>query len=391
MLPLLSGLRIIDLTAIVLGPYATQILGDLGADVIKVEPPDGDSMRAIPPIAEPGLSAVFANNNRNKRSLAIDLKSPDGKDVLRRLISTADALVHNMRQDALDRLGFGYEAVRSTNSKLIYCAAVGFGSAGPYAGRPAYDDVIQAASGLAGLFELRDGVPALAPTIAADKVAGLHLVYAVLAALLHRERTGGEGRYVEVPMFETMASFLLTEHLAAATFEDDGKVGYRRVLSPNRKPYRTRDGWIAVLPYTPAHWKKALPAIGRSDLVNETWLSHQTTLSERMPELYGMLAKVLPQRSSADWLATFGELDIPCAPVNSLPDLMQDPHLQAVRFFEPRFSTPTPIKRALDQPVVVGGIEREQDVAPPRLGSANEALMQELGFSDIEIARILKT
>jgi crotonobetainyl-CoA:carnitine CoA-transferase CaiB-like acyl-CoA transferase len=257
---------------------------------------------------------------------------------------------------------------------------VGFGSAGPYAGRPAYDDVIQAASGLAALFELRDGEPALAPTIAADKVAGLHLVYAVLAALLHRERTRGEGRYVEVPMFEALASFLLTEHLGEATFAEDGKVGYRRVLSPNRRPYKTSDGWIAVLPYTPAHWRKALPAIGRADLAEAQWLGHQTSLSERMPELYGMLAQVLPTRTSAEWLATFTTLDIPCAPVNTLPDLMRDPHLRAVGFFEPTFTEPGPIKRTLAQPMRVSGLERSPDDPPPKLGAANAELMRELGL-----------
>jgi len=390
MLPLLSGFRIVDLTAIVLGPYGTQILGDLGADVIKVEPPDGESMREVPPIAQPGLSALFANINRNKRSLAIDLKSAEGKEVLRRLITTADALVHNMRQDALDRLGFSFAEVAAINPRIQYCAAVGFGSAGPYAGRPAYDDVIQAASGLAGLFELRDGVPALAPTIAADKVAGLHLVYAVLAALLHRERHGGGARYVEVPMLEALASFLLAEHLDAATFSEDGNVGYRRVVSPNRKPYKTADGWIAVLPYTPAHWRKALPVIGHAALTSEAWLETQTGVAERMPELYAMLAKALPAHSSAYWLETFGKLDIPCARVSSVSDLLRDPHLTAVGFFTPRYAEPSPIKRALAQPVQVSDMKHGPDRLPPAVGQGSAELLAELGYTTAEIERFAR-
>ena len=212
MIPILDGYRIIDLTAVILGPYGAQILGDLGADVIKVESPDGDNMRPISPTAAPGMSALFANNNRNKRSVVLDLKSAAGKRALVALIKTADILVHNMRQDALDKLGFGFDAVRAIKPDLIYCAAVGFGRDGPYAGRPAYDDVIQAASGLAGLSELRDGTPVYAPSIIADKVTGLHLAYAVLAAVLQKERKGTPPGYVEIPMFETMVAFNLNEH-----------------------------------------------------------------------------------------------------------------------------------------------------------------------------------
>ena len=218
MFPILKGIRILDLTAVILGPFGAQILGDLGADVIKIEGPEGDNMRPIAPVAAPGLSALFANNNRNKRSVRLDLKTTGGRRALEKLIPTADVLVHNMRQDALDKLGFGFEAARALNAKLIYCAAVGYGRDGPYAGRPAYDDVIQAASGFAGLVQMRDGVPQYAPSIIADKVTGLHLVYAVLAALLHRERTGSVPGYVEIPMFEAMVAFNLKEHLSAATW-----------------------------------------------------------------------------------------------------------------------------------------------------------------------------
>ncbi len=213
MYPLLKGLRIVDITSIVLGPFATQILGDLGAEVIKIEPLEGDMIRTVPPRGAPGIGAIYANNNRNKRSLAVDLKQDSGKDVLRRLIKSADALVHNMRQDALDRLGFGWDAVHALNPRLVYCAALGYGSDGPYSGKPAYDDIMQASAGLATLSAMRDGTPAYHPTVTADKVAALHTVYAVLAALLHRERTGGQGQLVEMPMLEAMVAFTLNEHL----------------------------------------------------------------------------------------------------------------------------------------------------------------------------------
>src|SRR6476661_3581225 len=353
MIPLLKGLRILDLTSVILGPSATQILGDLGADVIKIEPPEGDSMRPVAPVAAPGISAIFANNNRNKRSVALDLKSEAGRAALMKLLPTVDALVHNMRQEAIDKLGFTFNAVRAANPKIVYAAAVGFGRHGRYAGKPAYDDVIQAASGFAGLFQMRDGAPLYTPSIAADKVSGLHLAHAVLAALLYRERSGKTPGYVEVPMFELMAAFCLSEHLSHATFEDEGKVGYVRVLSRGRKPYKTKDGWIAVLPYTERGWTKVLTEIGRPEATKLAWFKNPTERSQRVDELYAMLAEVLPSRTTADWLATFERLDVPHSPVRTPQDLMSDPHLADVGFFETRFASETPVKRTLRQAVNV--------------------------------------
>lgn len=390
MLPLLSGIRIIDLTAIILGPFATQTLGDLGADVIKIEPPEGDSMRAIPPVAAPGLSAVFANHNRNKRAMALDLKSAHGKEVLRRLIATADVLVHNMRQEAIDRLGFSFEAARAINPKLIYCAAIGYGRDGPYAGQPAYDDVIQAASGFAGLFQMRDGEPAFAPSIVADKIVGLYTVYAVLAALVHRERMGGAARYVEVPMFEAMTAFSLSEHLAEATFDPDGKLGYHRALFKARKPYRTSDGWMAVLPYTTAHWTRVIGELGRNDIATAPWFLDITERSRRTNELYALLAERLVGKTTAEWLAVFHRLDVPAARVNLPDDLPRDPHHQAVGLFRANFRDATPVRQALRLPISVSGIATEPDGAPPALGADTAAIMTELGFSPEEIAAVAK-
>jgi crotonobetainyl-CoA:carnitine CoA-transferase CaiB-like acyl-CoA transferase len=388
MIPLLKGFRIIDVTAVILGPYATQILGDLGADVIKIEPLDGDSMRAVPPIATPGMSALFANNNRNKRSLALDLKQPAAKAVLRRLIETSDALVHNMRQEAFDRLGFGVAAVRAINPKLVYCAAVGFGSDGPYAGRPAYDDVVQAMSGFAGLFSMRDGEPALAPSIVADKVVGLHVVYAVLAALLQRERSGGNGHAIEVPMFEAMTAFVMNEHLDAATFAADGKFGYARALAVQRRPYRTADGWIAVLPYTLPQWRRALEILARPEMRDAPWLIDAGQRNQRAPELYEIVKAALPARTSTEWLALFEAADIPCGRVNAPKDLPDDPHLRQVGLFTANFDRPTAVTRTLNQAVRFDGAAKVADRPPPDLGSENLQILQELGFDDTEIAHL---
>lgn len=389
MIPLLKGLRILDLTSVILGPYATQILGDLGAEVIKVEPPEGDSMRPVAPVAAPGLSAIFSNFNRNKRSVALDLKSEAGKTALRKLLPTADVFVHNMRQEAMDKLGFTFNAVREANPRIIYAAAIGYGRHGRYAGKPAYDDVIQAASGFAGLFQMRDGAPLYAPTIAADKVSGLHLAYAVMAALLYRERTGEVPGYVEVPMFELMAAFSLSEHMSAATFEDKGKVGYVRVISPSRKPYKTKDGWVGVLPYTQRNWTKILAEIGRADVAEFAWFKNATERSRRVDELYDILAVALVNRTTAEWLAIFERLDIPSQPVRLPNDLINDPHLNDVGFFKTNFGDETPVMRTLRQAVNVEAVEASPDLAPPLLGADTADVLRAAGCSEAEIAAAL--
>lgn len=390
MIPLLKGLRILDLTTVILGPYATQILGDLGAEIIKVEPPEGDSMRPVAPVAAPGISAIFANSNRNKRSVMLDLKTEAGRAALLKLIPTADAFVHNMRQQALDKLGFTYQAVRAANPSIVYAAAVGFGRHGRYAGRPAYDDVIQAASGFAGLFQMRDGTPVYAPSIAADKVSGLHLAYALLAALLYRERTGKTPGYLEVPMFEVMAAFSLCEHMGDATFNEGGKVGYARVLSRGRRPHKTKDGWVAALPYTERHWTKILTEIGRTDVIGQAWFKSATDRSRRVDELYEILGSALPARTTAEWLVVFERLDIPSQPVRTPNDLLTDPHLDDVDFFAANFDRETPVKRTIRLAMNVEDVGREPDVPPAPLGADTADVLREAGCTDTEIADVLE-
>jgi crotonobetainyl-CoA:carnitine CoA-transferase CaiB-like acyl-CoA transferase len=386
MLPLLKGIRILDLTAVILGPYATQTLGDLGAEVIKVEPLEGESMRPVPPIAD-GLSALVANNNRNKRSLSLDLKSKQGIGVVKKLLPTVDVFVHNMRQESVDRLGLSFDVARSLNPGLVYCAAVGFGGAGPYAGRPAYDDIIQSASGLAGLFGMRDGKPAITPNIIADKITGLTVVYAILAALLNRERNGAAAVYVEVPMFETMVAFLMNEHMGAATFEDGGSMGYHRVLARDRRPFQTKDGWIGVLPYSKDNWSRMLEIVGRTDVIGP-WFEDPTERSKRMPELYSLIAGEFLRKTSAEWLAALENADIPCSRVNTPLDLLDDPHLKAVGMFEPSFAAPTPAQRTLRFPITYRGVPKAPDRPAPLLGQHNAEILAELGYDAAAIAEL---
>jgi crotonobetainyl-CoA:carnitine CoA-transferase CaiB-like acyl-CoA transferase len=306
-----------------------------------------------------------------------------------KLIATGDAFVHNMRQEAMDKLGFTFNAVRAANPRIVYAAAIGFGRHGRYAGKPAYDDVIQAASGFAGLFQMRDGAPLYAPSIAADKVSGLHLAYALLAALLYRERSGEAPGYVEVPMFELMAAFSLCEHLGAATFEDGGKVGYVRVLSPSRKPYKTRDGWVGVLPYTERNWTKILHEIGRPDVAELAWFKDATERSKRVDELYALLAGALIARSTAEWLATFERLDVPHSPVRTPQELLSDPHLADVGFFETNFVGGTPVTRTLRQAVNVEDVAGERDLPPPPLGADTADVLRAAGCSEAEIGAVM--
>ncbi len=332
----LAGVRVLDLTAVVLGPLATQILADYGADVIKIEPPEGDLMRANGVSRQRGMSSIFMAINRNKRSLAIDLKQPDGVAALLRLLPTVDVLVHNMRTAAIDRLGLGPAACTAINPQLIYCLATGFGESGPDAGKPAFDDVIQAACGLAGLVgTLRDdGRPDYVPSLIADKTTGLVLANAVLAALFERSRSG-LGQVVEVPMFETMVAFTLAEHLGGLSFEPaTAPAGYARLLAGGRKPVPTLDGHVALLPYTGQHWRRFFHHLGRDDLSDKYSVDDRHARNAQVKALYADMAALTRTLSTAALLAICAELDIPATRIWRIDELPQHPHLQAVFLFQ---------------------------------------------------------
>jgi crotonobetainyl-CoA:carnitine CoA-transferase CaiB-like acyl-CoA transferase len=331
----LAGVRVLDLTAVVMGPSATQMLGDLGADVIKIEPPGGDSMRWVGPSHHPSMGPLYLQANRNKRSVVMDLKSAEGRAALLELAADADVFISNVRPAAMDRLGLGYEAVCAVNPAIIYCAAVGYGDGGPASGRAVYDDLMQAASGISGLFGEIDGTPRYAPVNICDRIVGLHVVVAIQAALIHRTRTG-VGQSVEVPMFETMAQFVLADHSGGRAFDPPlGKVGYKRLISATRNPFRTRDGFLAVAVYNDKHWREFGKIIGIENLVAPgSIFADMATRTVHSTEIGEFLAERFVTRTSAEWLEVLDRADIPCGPVNTINDLYSDPHLEAVGLFQ---------------------------------------------------------
>jgi crotonobetainyl-CoA:carnitine CoA-transferase CaiB-like acyl-CoA transferase len=385
MLQLLTGIRIIDLTSVVLGPYASQILGDLGAEVIKVEPPNGDLFRAVRPGRSPSMGAGFLNSNRNKKSVVIDLKKPEGMDILRTLVESADVLMHNMRPASAQALGISFEEFAKLNPRLVYCYAPGFGEDGPYAGLPAYDDIIQALSGVAYLNQNAEGEPRFLPTILCDKVGGLHLALGVMAGLINRVTTKS-GCRIEVPMFESTVSFLMLEQLGGQTFAPPlGSTGYERLQSPYRRPFRTKDGFISVLPYNTAHWTDFLTLIGQHDVANASWVTDPVSRSREIDRLYRIISEVTPERTTDEWLRALRAIDVPSAPVNSMTDVLSDSHLQAIRFFS-EYNHPTEgTLKSVRSPFSMDGELRQSDRAPPQLGQDTEDVMRSVGLSAEEI------
>lgn len=387
MLPL-QGIRVIDLSTVVFGPLASQTLADYGAEVVKVEAPEGDSTRHTGPTHEAGMAAMFLGTNRGKRSIALDLKQPAAQAALQQLFDGADVFMHSMRPQKLGALGIAPDALRARNPRLIYAGLHGFASDGPYAGRPAYDDIIQGMSGLADLMARQGGEARYLPTIAADKTCALTAANAILAALTARERSG-RGSVIEIPMFEAMVAFNLVEHLYGRQFEPPlSPAGYPRVLAPWRRPYRTLDGHICVMPYTDLHWRRFFEEVGAPELAEDPRFAGMAHRTRHIAALLELAGGFIAQRGTEHWLATCDRLEIPAAPLMRLDELLDDPHLQATGFFEPLHD---PALGHLRQPGVAVKFDgRRPPVSlAPRLGQHTRALLAEAGLPPERIEALL--
>jgi crotonobetainyl-CoA:carnitine CoA-transferase CaiB-like acyl-CoA transferase len=380
----LAGIRILDLTTLILGPYATQMLGDLGADVIKIESPDGDSTRTTGP-GRRGMASLFIAVNRNKRSIVLDLKQKAARDALLQMAEAADVFVHNMRPQKLEKLGLGPDALRTRNPRLIYAGLYGWREDGPYAGRPAYDDIIQGLCGMAGLMDDLTGEPRYVPTILADKTCAVMAVQAILAALFHRERTG-RGQFVEVPMFETMVSFLMVEHLHGRTFDPPhGATGYSRVVAPWRRPYKTADGYVCMMAYTDQQWLRFWTALGKPETMKDQRWVDMAARTRNIAEVYRIAGEQLANRTTAEWIALLDKLEIPSGPVKSLDEVLDDPHLAAVDFFK-RVDHPTEGGIVMpDVPLQLSDSPAAIRRLPPRFGEHTREVLGEFGLNANDI------
>jgi len=373
-----------------MGPYATMILGDYGADVIKVESPEGDVMRHAAPMRNPQMGAMYLQGNRNKRSIVLDLKKAGGRDALLRLSADADVFVHNVRPAAMRRLKLGAEDLLALNPRLVYASLHGFGEQGPYAGRPAYDDLIQGMTALPALTGKIFGEPRFSPATMADRIVGLNATHAILAALLHRDRSG-EGQAIEIPMFETMAQFVLGDHMGGRSFEPPiGPPGYSRLLSPDRRPYRTKDGYLCALVYTDKQWAAFFRAIGQeNDAARDPRLNGITSRTSHYDFVYSWFSDIMKTRSTAEWTQLFEAADIPHAPLHDLDSLIDDPHLAAVGLLQSVEHPSEGTLRVAGPAATWSKTPPSIRHYPPRLGEHGTEILREAGFSDDEIGQLI--
>lgn len=385
----LAGVKIIDLSMVGFGPYGAQIMGDYGADIIKVEAPEGDITRGIAPFRNPGMGHFFLNANRNKRCVVLDLKKPAGREAMLKLVETADVVYTSVRPAAMERLGLGYEDCRKVNPKIIYVALVGFGQDGPYAKRPAYDDVIQGLSGMAAMQGGREGAPRFVNASVCDKIGSQFAVHSTIAALFHRERTG-EGQLVEVPMLESLVGFNLVEHNAGHSFEPDlGPAGYERSMVEYRRPYETADGYVCVLPYTTKQWRAFFALMEKPELRDDPRVTDAKLRSEKIGELYEMVAQCVRDWTTEDLLAAMEQADIPHGRATPLGELAEDPHLQAVGLFR-HYEHPTEGRiRLAAMGVKFSQTPTEIRSLPAALGEHSVEVLREAGYSPQEIERML--
>ncbi|GAA5232897.1 CoA transferase [Verticiella sediminum] len=386
----LEGVRVLDITNVFMGPSATQMLGDLGADVIKVESPEGDVVRGIGPNGDQRMGPLFLGLNRNKRSIVLDLKQPAGRAALLRLAETADVLTYNVRPAAMQRLGLAYEDVAAVNPGIVYAGMFGFSQRGRYAPEAAFDDLIQAACALPqAVAEGSGDIPRYLPITIADRSVGLYAFGVICAALYARERTG-RGQRVDVPMFETMVPYIMGDHLYGHTFVPPrAGYGYPRLLSPERRPYQTQDGYVCCLIYTDAHWKTFLRVIGKAELFDtDPRFANITTRTAHITELYGMAAEALRERTTAEWRELLKEADIPVFPMHTFDSLLDDPHLADIGFFGEAEHPSVGRIRTMAVPSEWHGTPPPDMKPAPRLGEHSRELLAEAGYDDEAIAEL---
>ncbi len=387
----LEGVKVIDMTTVLMGPYATQMLGDYGADVVKVESLEGDVTRLIGPTRHPGMGPVFLNTNRSKRSIALDLKKPGGREAVLRLIKRADVLVYNVRPQAMARLQLGYDVVSDVNPRLIYAGVFGFGQDGPYAAKPAYDDLIQGATALPALMaQTSDGVPRYVPNALVDRIVGLTAVGAICASLVHRDRTG-RGQRLDIPMFETMAGFVMGDHMGGLTYEPPlDKGGYARHLSRDRRPYKTADGYICVIVYNDKQWASFFEATGRDDLRQNPNFATFAGRAANIDTVYAELARIFETKSTSEWIELLTKADVPVMPMHDLESILEDPHLVATGFF-PVVDHPSEGKiRSMKSSARWSETPVEPSRLAPRLNEHGSEILKEAGYSTEEIANLVR-
>ena len=387
----LDGVKVLDLTTVVMGPYATQILADFGADVIKVEPPEGDVMRYAWPFRNPGMGTIYMGVNRNKRSVVLDLKKEPARDACLALAAKADVLVYNIRPQAMARLRLSYDEVCKVNPRIIYAGCFGYSQRGPYAARAAYDDLIQGAAGLPWLLH-RQGAsePRYAPMIVADRSVGQQVASAVSAALYYREKTG-TGQRIDIPMFEHLLQIVLGDHLGGYAFEPQhGEPGYARILAPDRRPYQTKDGYVCALIYNDKQWKAFFGILGRPEMLARPEFATQEARSKNYRTAYTMVAEELKRRTTAEWIEAFERADIPVQRMNSLDDILDDPHLAAIGYFSVREHPSEGRIRTLAVPSEWSQSQPEYRRHAPRLGEHTREVLTEAGLSADQIDDLLE-
>ncbi|MEI8143823.1 MAG: CoA transferase [Alphaproteobacteria bacterium] len=384
----LSGIRILDLTTVILGPYATMLLGDLGAEVIKVESPgegQGDIMRWAGPAPESagkGMGPLYMMFNKNKSSVALDLKRPEDRATCYELLRSCDMVCSNLRMDTAARLGVDYESLKAVKPDIVYVHAAGYGSDGPYAGLPAYDELIQGAAGGADMLPRVDGDPSprYLPTLAGDKTVGLFMVQAALAGMMHKLRTG-EGQLVEVPMFECYTHFVMSENLYGHVYDPPvAGFGYGRIHNKDRRPYRTKDGWIGITPYSDRNWRDFFELAERPDLVTDSRFATYPARMANIRALYGMMDEMTVTKTTAEWTAALTTKQIPFAPINRMDDLMDDPHLKEVGFFRRHEHPDGYTWVEMKHPVNYGASPASTRHAPPKLGEDTADVLAQAGI-----------